>query len=190
MKKHFYIFEIHSHTNKWEKSVIFNLCEKFTKPGSTYFEIGAHLGATSLTMAIAAKDKDAKVYCVDTWDNRTMPGPQVDTFEEWQKNTDRMRDIIIPIRKESVQAAASIENRTIDLIFFDGDHSHEGITSDINAWLPKCKDFAWLVFHDYGGQYGRPAIQQAIRELVWPVQHEAGFVMESLYWTKIRRIGL
>lgn len=38
----------------------------------------------------------------------------------------------------------------LDMVFVDGDHSYEGCSKDIEAWLPHVKNHGIMVFHDYG----------------------------------------
>lgn len=40
-------------------------------------------------------------------------------------------------------------SRPVDMVFIDGDHSYEGCTRDIEAWLPKIKPGGIISVHDY-----------------------------------------
>lgn len=182
------IFKIHSHTNQWEKALIYSLCEKLPT-GSVMFEIGAHLGATSCIMGTAAKEINGEVFCVDTWDNQNFPGePPTNTFYTWKENTGNCHvgNWTFPIKGDSIFCAkhcqAQWTNFIIKLIFFDADHSYEGITGDIKAWLPLCTPGCCLIFHDYGGKDGRPAIRRAVEELIFPIQKGPGYMFESIYY--------
>jgi hypothetical protein len=53
------------------------------------------------------------------------------------------------IKSDSVAAAEDIEERSVDLIFIDGDHSYDGVRRDLLAWWPKVKRGGWLGGHDY-----------------------------------------
>lgn len=52
------------------------------------------------------------------------------------------------IKDYSVNAAKTITNESLDFIFIDGDHSYEGVISDIEAWYPKIKFGGWIIGHD------------------------------------------
>lgn len=197
-RQHPEIFQIPSHTNAWEKSLIHKLCRKLPSR-STIVEIGSHLGATSLAMGIAAIEIKSRVFCVDTWDNRGMPGEQKDIYNDFLLNTGcnlyekgTPGNAIYPYRATSLEASRGFgkdwgtKDGKVNLIFFDADHSYEAITGDIKAWLPLCAPRAWLVFHDHSGKYGRPAIQRAVEELVWPVQAEPGYILESIYYCRLK----
>ncbi|OWK25067.1 hypothetical protein AJ87_15155 [Rhizobium yanglingense] len=49
----------------------------------------------------------------------------------------------------SSEAAAKIEDGSLDLVFVDADHSKEGVTEDIALWLPKVRAGGWIGGHDY-----------------------------------------
>lgn len=53
------------------------------------------------------------------------------------------------IKSDSVAAAVDFEERSIDLIFIDGDHSYDGVKRDLLAWWPKVRRGGWLGGHDY-----------------------------------------
>lgn len=49
----------------------------------------------------------------------------------------------------SVEAAARVEDRSLDLVFLDADHSFDGVREDLAAWAPKVRDGGWIGGHDY-----------------------------------------
>lgn len=60
--------------------------------------------------------------------------------------TDPSRAIIII--GETVAASKRINDRELDFVFVDADHSREGVSSDIEAWLPKIRDGGRIIGHD------------------------------------------
>ncbi len=54
-------------------------------------------------------------------------------------------------REPSVTAARRFDAGSLDFVYVDGDHTFEGVTADIRAWLPKVRpggvmagdDFSW-----------------------------------------------
>ena len=71
------------------------------------------------------------------------------------------------IRKPSLQAAAYIEDNSLDFVFIDADHSYEGCKADIQAWLPKLKPGGLLSGHDYDHPE-LPGVKQAVDEFCTP----------------------
>jgi hypothetical protein len=50
---------------------------------------------------------------------------------------------------DSVAAANTFPDRSLDFVYLDGDHSLKGCTRDIVAWAPKVKAGGILAGHDY-----------------------------------------
>lgn len=48
----------------------------------------------------------------------------------------------------SVSAASLIRDRSLDLVFIDGDHSYGAVQQDILAWMPKIKSGGIICGHD------------------------------------------
>lgn len=55
-------------------------------------------------------------------------------------------------RLPSAEAAARVEDGSLDFVFIDGDHSYEGVLTDIGAWLPKIRPDGFVSGHDYHPQ--------------------------------------
>lgn len=53
------------------------------------------------------------------------------------------------IHEESTEAAGRFENGSLDFVFIDADHSYQGVSTDIAAWLPKVKPGGLIGGHDY-----------------------------------------
>ena len=53
------------------------------------------------------------------------------------------------IRKDSVEAAGDIEDESLDFVFIDADHSFEGASRDLKAWIPKVKPGGLVTGHDF-----------------------------------------
>lgn len=52
------------------------------------------------------------------------------------------------IRDYTNNAVNQIEDKSLDFIFIDADHSEKGVRDDITNWLPKIKDEGWITGHD------------------------------------------
>jgi predicted O-methyltransferase YrrM len=170
--------QVFTHMTRAEKLKLYKLGS--TCRGGTYVEIGSYLGASSGFLAAAAKRRNARLFCVDTWNNDAMSEGPRDTYAAFCRNIERFGGVVTPLRMHSVAAAAKV-SPSVDLIFFDGDHSYEGVRADVEAWLPKVKDGALVVFHDVGWAEG---VRRVIADSVEPVALRSGS-LPNLYWAWI-----
>lgn len=131
-------------------------------------EIGSFKGKSSCFVA-AGLPLDAKLVCVDTWYNDAMPyDSQNDVLPEFLYNTAPYQERIEPNRGRSLDVA-SVWSRPLDFLFIDGDHSYEGCSTDLKAWLPFVKKGGWIAFHDSG----EPGVARAIAERLPPACRES-----------------
>lgn len=80
----------------------------------------------------------------------------------------------------------------VDMVFIDGDHSYEGCTGDIQAWLPNIKPGGIIAVHDYKKHlltYNEetcphprpwPGVDRAVDELLLMGGYEMVMYVESL----------
>ncbi|WP_312562886.1 class I SAM-dependent methyltransferase [Anaerospora sp.] len=171
---------IFTHLTEGEKLKIMELSIKV--PGN-FVEIGSYLGASASFIAegiLQSGHVESKLYCIDTWQNHAMSEGTRDTFAEFLSNTEQYKEIITPLRGMSTDIARTFQQQ-IDFIFFDGDHSYEGIKADVNAWLPKVKKGGMVVFHDIGWAEG---VQKVIKEDMENRLMEVGR-LPNLIWGKL-----
>lgn len=57
------------------------------------------------------------------------------------------------IRSDTIEAADTFENLSIDLIFVDASHDYRDVKNDILTWLPKISTTGIISGHDYDLQY-------------------------------------
>jgi predicted O-methyltransferase YrrM len=168
---------IFTHLTNREKLTIYNLARQCR--GRVFVEIGSYYGASASFIAsgIRRSRVGGTLYCVDTWQNDTMPDWSRDTFERFSANTRPYRDIIVPLRGKSTEVAKCF-NEPVDFLFIDGDHSYEAVKADVRAWLPKLSSNAVIVFHDIGWAKG---VQKVVAEEVAPRAKTEGR-LPNLYW--------
>ena len=70
---------------------------------------------------------------------------------------------------DSLDAAKTFKDKSVDMVFIDGGHEYEEVKADIEAWLPKTKKL--ICGHDHGGGIER-ATQEIfnnvnVMELIW-----------------------
>lgn len=105
-----------------------------------------------------------KLFCIDCWmDNfgsEYRPGEYDPVGENRMKeamaNLSAHNEKTEFIRSFSLDASNEIEDNSLDFCYIDGDHSLEGIYTDIYTWIHKVKKGGILAGHDYknGGDSG------------------------------------
>lgn len=116
-------------------------------------EVGVFSGATS---ARILRRPDLTLFMVDPWKCFIADNIVIADDAEQERNyrsalaaTDFAAERRHVVRRESVDAAAMIEDGALDFVFIDGDHSHSAVSADIKAWLKKIKHGGLLCGHDY-----------------------------------------
>jgi len=115
--------------------------------GSIVLEIGSYLGRSS-SLICDSLPKDAKPYCIDTWQNDAMSEGNWDTYEIFVTNMHRHNQRYEALRGRSEEIAKNW-NQQIDFLWIDGDHSFEGCYSDLVSWYPFLKPGGWVGLHDF-----------------------------------------
>jgi predicted O-methyltransferase YrrM len=134
-------------TTRAELEALFDLATA-CPPGAQALEVGSYLGASTCYIAAGLKEKGGRLWCIDTWQNETMPGGIRDTYEEFQRNTRGMRDMITTVRKRSDAILPHEVPARLDLVFLDGDHSYEATKADFQMVEPLIAPQGTVAFHD------------------------------------------
>ncbi len=168
---------IFTHLTPREKEKLLYLARKCR--GISYVEIGSYIGASSCFIAAGIKKSGGgRLYCIDTWQNDAMSEERArDTFDEFRKNTARYEEFIVALRDTSHEIAKSFDKK-VDFLFIDGNHSYEGVKSDVDDWLPKLNNKAIVILHDIGWAEG---VQRAVKESVRPYVKQEGR-LPNMYW--------
>lgn len=127
------------------------------------YEIGSYMGLSTYIMASALNTSNnsmAKIYCVDLW--------EISPVEVFYDNLKRagLEQLIVPIRRNSIDASELFQNHSADLVFLDADHTYEGSYADLNAWYPKVKHDGVFMGHDYYDN-GVDQVQKAVSRFVY-----------------------
>ena len=69
-----------------------------------------------------------------------------------------LQDKIIPVRKESTEAARYLSEVPVDLVYIDASHDTESVYKDLTAWYPLVKDHGILC----GDDWHHPPIVKAV----------------------------
>lgn len=140
-----------------ELSFIASMAHKLPR-GGKYLEIGSFMGLSAIvatTTLLRTGNTEAKVYCVDTWggsvEHKDLDVIKDDNlFKTFKDNIARLKyePWITACRGRSVDVVAQFEDKSLDLIFVDGDHTYEGCYADLEAWYPKLKEGGRFMGHD------------------------------------------
>ena len=131
-------------------------------------EIGVWKGLSTITLAKALQylKLDGCVISIDTWRGSSEHWAQKESFEElclenaeprmmrkFLQNivTSGLKDFVIPLPLDSVNAAVLLEARGIsaDVIHIDAGHDYRSVYCDIEIWWPLLRPGGILIGDDY-----------------------------------------
>lgn len=139
---------IFTFTKKKELRALYNLASACPH-NAVALEIGSYLGASSCYLAAGLARVNGHLFCVDTWQNETMPEGERDTFVEFQKNTNGVRHLLTTIRKRSDEIAEGEIQLPLNLVFIDGDHSYAAVKNDFDCVQKWLAEDGIIAFHDF-----------------------------------------
>lgn len=119
-------------------------------------EIGAGAGCSMVTMGIASKSNEKKISLISidpfNYEKYREYGGNISKENALAQFTDNMKfwglDVKL-LRECSALACKKIEDKSIDLLFIDGNHQYSQVKADIINYSPKMKDGGILCGHDY-----------------------------------------
>jgi hypothetical protein len=103
-------------------------------------------------------------------------GPQTKddgVYKEFMRNVGGFSNLIVN-RKDSIEASKEYEDKSIDAIFIDGEHTEQGVRNDIRAWRNKAKIL--LCGHDYSDAW--KGVMKSVDEELGGIDGVAG----SIWW--------
>ncbi len=151
----------------------------------TYVEIGVHKGDNSSEFLAELPIKHA--WLVDPWSESSPAGYNDNTQQAWDDLHDSVLkryadyDNVEILRMFSEEAASLIPN-DLDLVYIDGDHSMEGIITDIKCWFPKVRMGGILS----GDDYTNHDVRQAVTDLVAATQLNLRVSPETTQWWLVK----
>lgn len=170
--------KVFSYTRKRELEALLNLALACPE-GANALEIGSHLGKSACYLASGLAAKNGHLYCVDTWQNETMPEGQSDTFYEFQQNTEGIKELLTIVRRHSGELCVNEISIPLHLVFIDGDHSYHAVKNDFEKISPWLADDGVVAFHDCSNFEGvSRVIGEALSSGEWMM---SGYV-ENLFW--------
>jgi len=109
------------------------------------------------------------LYLVDIWERMPFIEGCASFDQKWHDdNYKRVCDLfinkpnVIIFKGFSHKVSEQIPDKSVGIVYVDGDHTYQGCKSDISSWWPKLVDGGVMAFHDYGNSdYG---VQRAVIE--------------------------
>lgn len=132
--------------------------------GGTIIELGVWKGRSLCSVADIIKRKNLTVYAVDTFEGTKdeedvhADAKVADIKKVFEDNVNRYGFEVELYHMTTSEAAKKIKEK-FDLIFIDADHTFEGISEDLENWIPKCKGI--IAGHDYELDGIRKAVKTA-----------------------------
>ena len=165
----------------YEKQTLYRLAQRIPDKG-IIAEIGSFKGGSTACLGAGSSAKHAQIHCIDTFMAENVTGSEgQDTLTQFQNNTAPYSTMITIHRGFSYDVHDEVPSM-IDLLFVDGDHSYDGVTTDLRLYVPKMRDGAILIMHDSA----HPPIQRAIQEMVLPIETQRLAQLPNMYAGRIR----
>lgn len=129
-------------------------------------EIGVWRGANAFNLLSVFSNLD--LILVDDYDKKKIKANGLDPKNAKIAKKQALENLKIFdnrctwLKKDSLDAAFFVEQKTLDFAFLDADHHYKNVLADINIWLPKIKPGGILCGHDYSGHF--PGVKRAVTE--------------------------
>ena len=132
---------------------------------SVFVEVGVYKGRSLyyLLDIIRKQRRNIKVFGVDHYKEQSDS-----CYDKTINNLSEFHNQYKLINTNSVSAAKTFQDNSIDFVFIDAGHTYEVVKADILAWLPKIKLGGMMAGHDYNGSKrdgGYPGVRKAVDEI-------------------------
>lgn len=140
-----------------ECEAYYNLLKDLT-PNSTVVEIGLQYGRSSSIVLQLQREIGFDYYGVDPF---TDPPEAMTSFSGMAKKTGGAIRVMLCKSSDVLRNQTFHFPTSVDICLIDGDHSAEGVSSDIRLMAPRIRHGGYLLFHDYGGE-SLPGVWDAV----------------------------
>lgn len=136
-----------------------------------FVEIGCWKGRSTAFTAVEILNsgKDIVLDVVDTFEGSPEHGT-VDKQAlkaEFERNIKPVNKVIGAVHAmSSVEASFKYDDKSLDFVFIDGNHSYDYVMADIKAWFPKLKWGGIIGGDDYEAAW--PGVMKAVNEVFGP----------------------
>jgi predicted O-methyltransferase YrrM len=132
--------------------------------GAIVVNVGAGAGTSALAVIEQRPDLAKTFYTVDMRDDDNPFGGMLNERHAFQNA--KMEDMLPnQIKGDSSSIGKTWGKGPIDFLIIDADHTAEGLTKDIEAWLPHLVTGGYVAFHDYASDKW-PEVYAVVNELV------------------------
>ncbi len=108
-----------------------------------------------------------KIYLVDHYQpyyGAPLAEGQYNTHQAAKDRLKFAKDKIEWIIKPSEEASIDVPGESLDFVYIDANHHEEGISSDINVWLPKVKPYGFIGGHDFDSLEDNYAVMRVVSD--------------------------
>lgn len=177
-------------TQSYAGQLLFTLAYMQNLEGDV-IEIGSFLGKSTFFLGNAVKlSGNGKLFAIDHFKgNKTKEHLYKVNNEDlsdleglFRGNIKRshLEDYVTLINKPSQDASREIKDKSVRLIFIDGDHSGKGVLNDISFYRKKLKNNATIIFDDYNPQTF-PDLVDVVNQFVSKEKIRRKYIMNTTY---------
>lgn len=139
-------------------------------PGATWVELGSWKGRSLFTVAMSLP-ANSRIVAIDSFSQYVSSLAHIPTtdwvWDHFQVVLNGVRKLrkdltLSVIRSDTASPSGWFAEESVDVVFFDADHSRAGLESDLDAWTSKVKPGGLLCGHDYNP--GFPEVVAVIDE--------------------------
>lgn len=150
--------------------------------GATCVEIGSFVGGSIVTLGLISLDRDLNLISVESFmgnGDGKMDGGDLPQLHEYQRNVKVTFPYlnIVSIPLPSNFAAKCFDDRSLDMVFIDADHSTKNVIEDISLWLPKVKPGGIIAGDDYEWE--------SVAKAVVSIFGESHHCCNSIWWKRL-----
>jgi len=109
--------------------------------GRTFFYLLDHVPSLRMIGVDVFRDIGLELYAEPAWNHQGY-------YRAVCRGVGAYQDRALIIRGLTIKAAEFVKDHSLDFVFIDADHSTEGVTADIQAWLCKVKRGGMVAGHD------------------------------------------
>jgi predicted O-methyltransferase YrrM len=167
--------------------ILYDLCNSFNHNEISYLEIGAFAGGSA--SLVSTNPKVRKVYSVDlgTPINKEIPIRNVNKFKNKNCSYDYFEGSSFD---EKTISLVEKTVKSVDILFIDGDHSHNGVLNDFKNFSNLVKPGGYIVFDDYMDNIHSPKVKGAVDYIVSELLNDEYDVYGSLIYPEITNTNI